>query len=315
MATNENNNNEDLGLGDRVIQENRSRFVNRDGTLNVGRKGVFERGAFSPYHAMLNLSWPKFYLDVLGIYAIANFIFAGLYLLAGPHAFSEALPGGIGRFGELFFYSIQVITTLGSTALQPVTILAKTIFALEAMSGMLGFAVAAGFMFARFSNPAVRIVFSERAIIAPFKDGTAFMFRIINGRSNELIDVSAAVTVSMTDKEGKRVFHQLALERPGVLVFPLSWTVVHPITKTSPLYGLSGDDLTRANAEFLITIIANDQDLSKKVYARHSYLYDEMVIGAKFTNIIERTDNGTVVVDPRRIHEIEAAPLPQVAGK
>jgi inward rectifier potassium channel len=307
--TNQTNPNEDLGLGDRVIQENKSRFLNADGSFNVHRKGVFERGAFSPYHAMLNMTWTRFYANVLWIYLVANLIFSGLYFALGPHAFTPLLPSAPGRFGELFFYSIQIITTLGSSAFQPVTVLAKTVFALEAMTGMLGFAVAAGFMFARFSNPAVRIAFSKNAIVAPFKDGVAFMFRIINGRSNELVDATAVVTLSMLGKDGRRTFHQLALERSNVLVFPLHWTVVHPITKESPLYGMRAEDFAQAHAEFLITITAVDQDLAKKVYARHSYLYDEVVVGARFTNIIERAGDGTVFVDPHRIHEIEKADL------
>jgi inward rectifier potassium channel len=310
--------NEDLGLGAKVIQENQSRFINADGSLNVHRKGVFERGAFSPYHALLSKTWPSFYAYLLSAYAIATLIFTGLYMMAGPYAFSVALPEHlVARFGELFFFSIQILTTLGSSNVQPLTVLTKTIFALEAMTGILGFSVAAGLIFARLSNPAVRIIFSRQAVIAPYKDSkgnneTAFMFRIINGRSNEFIDVSAAATLSMIDKTGTRIFRPLALERETVLVFPLHWTVVHAITKDSPLYGKSADDLARAHAEFLITIAATDQDLAKRINVRHSYLFDEVVVGAKFTNVIERTADGTVVVDPKRIHEIEAAALPKL---
>jgi inward rectifier potassium channel len=301
-----NNPDEDLGLGARVIQENQSRFINSDGSFNVYRKGVFERGAFSPYHAIINKSWSAFYGYLLAAYALTNFIFTGLYLMAGSDAFSAALPAGmIPRFGELFFFSIQVLTTLGSSPLHPMTVFTKIIFSIEAMMGILGFSVAAGLIFARLSNPAVKIIFSKRAVVAPYRDGTAFMFRIINGRSNEFIDMSATITVSMTEKDGRRVFHQLAIERSTVLVFPLNWTVVHPIDKGSPLYGMSSDDLARARAEFLITIAGTDQDLSKRIYVRRSYLFNEIVFGAKFSNIIERADDGTVFVDPKRIHEIE----------
>src|ERR1700685_3450479 len=123
--------NEDLGLGEKVIQESQSRFVNPDGSFNVYRKGMFERGAFSPYHAILNKSWAAFYAYILAAYALANLIFTGLYLLSGPGALSEALPvGPIGRFGEIFFFSIQILTTLGSSSIHPVTVLAKTVFAL-----------------------------------------------------------------------------------------------------------------------------------------------------------------------------------------
>jgi inward rectifier potassium channel len=303
--------NEDLGLGEKVIQENQSRFVNPDGSFNVYRKGMFERGAFSPYHAILNKSWTAFYAYILGAYALANFIFSGLYILAGRGALSEVLPmGPLGRFGEIFFFSIQILTTLGSSSIHPVTVLAKTVFALEAMTGILGFSVGAGLIFARLSNPATKIIFSRQAVVAPYKEGSAFMMRMINGRSNELVEMSATLTLAMTDPDGKRAFHQLPLERSTVLVFPLNWTIVHAITKESPLYGLTADDLARSQAEFLVGVTGNDQDLSKRVYARHSYLFNEVVFGAKFSNIIERSSNGTVVVDPKRIHEIEQAALP-----
>jgi inward rectifier potassium channel len=171
--------------------------------------------------------------------------------------------------------------------------------------------VGAGFIFARLSNPVVKIIFSNQAIIAPYRDVAGFMFRIINGRSNELIDIGAAVTFSKTERDGRRSLHQLPLERSSVLVFPLNWTIVHPIVKGSPLYGMTGEDLIRAQAEFMVAITATDQDLSRKVYARHSYLYSEVIVGARFKNIIERTGDGTVMVDPARIHEIESADLPK----
>ena len=37
-----------------------------------------------------------------------------------------------------------------------------------------------------------------------------------------------------------RTFRLLDLERSDVMLFPLSWTLVHPITNESPLYGLTG---------------------------------------------------------------------------
>ena|SRR5258708_4195555 len=249
--------NEDLGLGAKVIQENQSRFINSDGSFNVHRKGVFERGAFSPYHAILNISWPRFYAYILITYVFANLIFTSLYLLAGPGAFVDISHSGVAtRFGELFFYSIQIITTLGSNAIQPTTIFAKSIMALEAVTGMLGFAVGAGLIFARLSNPATKIIFSKKAIIAPYRGGTAFMFRIINGRSNELIEASATVTLTVTDKNGKRDFRQVSLERSTVLVFPLNWTVVYPIMQDSPIYGMSAQELADVHVEFLISITA-----------------------------------------------------------
>ena len=297
---------QDLGLGDKVIQENRTRYVNRDGSFNVHRKGVWERGSFSPYHAVLNISWPRFYFGVLAYYVLTNLIFTSLYFFSGSRAFPDIADlTAAQRFGKLFFYSVQVITTLGSSPLHPGNVRAEIILSIEAMVGMLGFALGASLMFARFSNPASGITFSRRAVIAPYQGGTGFMFRMINGRSHELLQVGAVITLAVTNRDGKRNFKQLQLERDSVLVFPLHWTVVHPINKTSPLYGMTAQDLSKANAEFVISVTAVDQDLSKTLYARTSYRFNEVVMGARFSNIIEHNTQGTVVVDPKRIHEIE----------
>src|SRR5271154_3295664 len=96
--------NQDLGLGERVIQENRTRFLNRDGTFNVHRKGVFEHGSFSPYYAVLQMTWPGFLGLTLASYLLANCIFTALYLLCGPGAFPvlqnvALLP----RIGDIFY--------------------------------------------------------------------------------------------------------------------------------------------------------------------------------------------------------------------
>jgi inward rectifier potassium channel len=300
----ENNQKEDLGLGSKVIQENRTRFVNADGSFNVHRKGVFERGSFSPYHAILKASWTRFFLGVLVYYFIINIIFTILYLASGRMAFPDISTLGFAqRFGQLFFYSVQVISTLGSSPLHPATAMADAILAIEAMVGLFGFAVGASLLFARFSNPTTKILFSSNALIAPYEGGKGFMVRIINGRSNELIQVTASITLSMTHN-GERDFHQLPLERKQVLTFPVNWTIVHPIDLDSPISGMSLEQLLKADAEFVVNITAVDPDLSKTVYARRSYKDGEIMEG-KFAYILERDNDGTVVVDPARISEVD----------
>src|SRR5258708_2050327 len=129
---------EDLGLGAKVIEENHARFVNRDGSLNVHKKGSLARGTFSLYHAILNTSWTRFYAGVLGFYLVANSLFALAYTAAGFKAFPQLL--GLSfwdRFEKLFFYSIQVLTTLGSSPLHPENAWANTLLAVEAIVGIL----------------------------------------------------------------------------------------------------------------------------------------------------------------------------------
>jgi inward rectifier potassium channel len=296
----------DLGLGSKVVQQNKKRFINRDGSLNVYQKGAFERGSFSPYHAILRMSWWSFYTWLAVLFIAANILFVTLYLLAGPHAFPELTRLSLSqKFAQLFFFSIQIITTLASSPLHPVTTMGNIVLSVEAVAGLLGFALSMSLIFTRFSNPATKIIFSENAVITPYNDINGFMFRIINGRNNELIEVTATVTLTMLDKDGNRQFQQLSLERDKVLVFPLNWTIVHPIDTTSPIFEMTLQDLAKADAEFLIYITAVDKYLSKTVYARFSYLYDEIVEGARFVPMIERSADGTVLANPHRIHQIE----------
>jgi inward rectifier potassium channel len=299
---------QDLGLGFKVGQSQKTRFINRDGTFNIHRKGILGRGSFSPYHAILGMPWARFFAWIIGIFILANTVFTLLYIAMGPDAFPGlASTEWWGRFGYLFLYSIQILTTLGASPIHPVTIPANILLGLESAAGLLGFALSTALIFARISNPATKIIFSDNAVIAPYKDKTGFMFRIINGRTNELIEVSATVTLAINDSAGQRHFKQLPLERDLVLVFPLNWTVVHPIDSSSPLWGWGAKELASANAEFIIVITAYDKDLSRKVHCRFSYLYNEVAIGARFVTMIQLEPDGKVLADPELISEIEKA--------
>jgi inward rectifier potassium channel len=296
----------DLGLGFKVTQEQRKRFINRDGSFNVRREGIPGRSAFSLYHAILGISWPAFYAWLLASFLLANAVFAFGYQWSGPNAFPELIQFSAGpKYRELFLYSIQVLTTLGANPLHPNTVVANILLGVESTLGLLGFALATGLIIARFSNPRTKLLFSDKAVIAPYHDITGFMFRIINGRNNELIDVTAAVTLTFIDKDGRRRFRQLPLERERVLVFPLNWTIVHPIDRTSPLWGMGAGELAEAQAEFLITITSLDKNLSRTIYARSSYLYDEVIIGAKFVTMIKQDPDGRVVGDAGLLSKIE----------
>jgi inward rectifier potassium channel len=176
------------------------------------------------------------------------------------------------------------------------------------MAGWLYFAMAAGLFYGRFSRPFARIIFSKNAIIAPYRGGTAFEFRIANERDNQLIEVEAQVLLSrreFQDGQTKRRFYPLTLERTQVTFFPLTWTVVHPIDESSPLLGLTQESLTESDAEFLILLKAFDDTFSQIVHARSSYKYDEVIVGAKFESIYGTDERGKTTVDLHRIHDIE----------
>jgi inward rectifier potassium channel len=300
----------DLGFGSRVLQQSRQRFVNRDGTFNVSRTGFSFFRSLSVYHSLLTMSWTRFMLLLVGFYFSTNLLFAFAYLLCGPGALLGARAVTFGdRFLEDFFFSVQTLATIGYGGLSPSGFAANIIVTIQALVGGLGFALATGIVFARFSRPSARIIFSEKAVIAPYRDMTAFEFRIVNERSNQLFDVRATVVLSRIEHhQGKqsRKFHELRLERDQVRFFPLHWVVVHPIDESSPLYGATPDKLIDSDAEFLIVLTGIDETSSQSVNVRSSYKYDEVVWGAKFGDMFIGAKDG-MTVDLRKLHEIETS--------
>jgi len=138
----------------------------------------------------------------------------------------------------------------------------------------------------RPGRPSARIGFSPKALIAPYQDGTSFQFRMVNRRANTLIEPAATLMLMTVDRSGEtaqRNFTLLKLERSSVMLFPLTWTVVHPIDSESPLYGKTHEDLEALQAEFMVLVKAWDETFSQTVHQRFSYRYSELVWGGRFT--------------------------------
>jgi len=301
----------DLGFGSRVLQQTGSRFLNRDGSFNVVRENQSFLRSLNLYHEMLSAPLWAFYAVIFGAYLLLNLLFAGLYLLCGPgalHGATAVSPGD--RFLEAFFFSVQTLATIGYGRLSPEGSAANALVAVEALVGLLGVAFATGLSFARFSRPLAHILYSDRAVIAPYRGGTGFMFRVINERRNQLIEVKARVAFSrMVSENGRRIrkFEPLSLERTTVQFFPLHWTLVHPIDEKSPLNGVTTESLRASEAEFMILLTGTDETFSQTVHSRSSYLADEVVVGARFQDMFVDGGDGRPRIDMRRFHEVEQA--------
>jgi inward rectifier potassium channel len=301
----------DLGFGAVVARESRQRLLNRDGTFNVRREGLRFWESLSAYHYLLTISWPKFFSFVVAAFLATNAFFAVLYVLAGDGALNGTHANTIpGRFVEEFFFSVHTLATIGYGTIAPATLVANIIVTIETLVGLVSVAVMAGISFARFSRPVANVLFSRNAVIAPYRGGRAFMFRLVNLRSNQLVDLDIKVMLSRRKRESAndREFLPLALERDRVSFFPLSWTVVHPIDADSPLSRWTGEDVAECDAEFLILLNGFDETFSQTVHTRTSYKADEIVWGARFTSMFQPKDEkGTISVDIRKLHDIERA--------
>jgi len=278
----------DLGFGAVVSRESNQRLLNRDGSFNVERKGLSLLESISPYHTLLTMPWFQFFLLGVGWYFLINVLFALGYMACGRESLVTTSPGTTQYlFWRAFFFSVETLSTIGYGNIVPVNLAANVLVAVEALTGLAGFAIVTGLLFARISRPTANVLFSSHAVVAPYQGITALEFRVANARSNELIEVGAKVIVSrfeQVDGVHTRRYYPLKLERDSVVFLPLTWTVVHPIEPDSILYGETAESMHASSAEVLVLLKAFDETFSTIVQTRTSYTFEDIVWGARFAN-------------------------------
>lgn len=276
------------------------RFLNKNGEPNITKKGIGYFEQTSWYHTLLLMPKWKFLLCILVYYIAINLIFAIVYFSMGVEDLAGITPTShLSNFAESFFFSCQTFTTVGYGRVSPVSFLSSSISSLEALLGLLTLAVITGLLYGRFSRPKAFIRFSDNALLAPFNNGKAIMLRLAPFKNTTLTDAEAKITLGLAVEEnGKMVnkFYQLPLEYSMVNSLTLSWTVVHPITETSPFYNFSEEDFKNAKGEILVFIKAFDDMFSNTVVSRTSYTLDEIIIGAKFNPMYHKTEAGNKTI-------------------
>jgi inward rectifier potassium channel len=276
------------------------RFINKNGNANIQKVGISFLEGISWYHTMLKIPRWKFFFIIILFYFIVNLFFASIYMFIGVENLRGVISvSRIDKFGEAFFFSIQTFTTVGYGHISPSGFLASFVAAVEALSGLLSFAIATGLFYGRFSKPNAFIKFSENAIIAPYKDGSALMMRLAPHKNTNLTDAEAFVTVGiLIDENGviSNKFYNLPLEMSKINSLTLSWTLVHPIDEESPLFNLNQSDYRDISGEILVFVKTFDDMYSSTVTKRTSYTFDEVVYGAKFSSMYSKNESNTKTV-------------------
>jgi inward rectifier potassium channel len=291
-----------------------NRVVNKNGEFNVQRAGTTWRDAH-PYTFLISTKWWEFAAIVTVTFIIVNLLFAWVYMFAADGKIKGAeSKDAVLHFWNLFFFSAHTLTTVGYGNMYPEGPLANAIASLEALLGLMAFAIATGLFFGRFARPSARFGFSPVMVIAPYGDGTSLQFRVVNRRTNSLIEVEARVmlmTVEFSNGRAQRKYRQLDLERTQVLFLPLTWTVVHPIVESSPLYRKTAEDLERLQAEVVVLMRGFDETFGQVVHARYSYRYDEIMWGAKFAAAFDVDAQGELLLWVDKVGLTEPAPFPE----
>ena len=255
------------------------------------------------YHNILTVSWPWFFFQLAAAFIVINLVFAMLYVI-DRGGIANARPGS---FADAFFFSVQTLGTLGYGVMAPRTLYANLLVTVESFSGILTIALFTGIIFARFSRPFARVLFSNVAVVAPFDGIPTLMFRVANQRGEAIMDASVTVTLAhqYTTLEGITIrrAQELKLLRSRNPLFALSWTVMHVIDRDSPLYGLTPEDMENQDMEIVVTLNGLDEILADRIYARHAYWADEIAWNRRFVDVISLTADGSRLVDLTRFHD------------
>lgn len=298
---------QDPGFGERVGGRTK-RLINKDGSFNSKRRGG-QNGLRNVYQNLLEMGNSSFFLVILLTYVCCSLLFALVFYFIGTeHLMGVRGDTSLSGFMDCFYFSTQTFTTVGYGAIAPKGILASTVASFEAFCGLLFFAVATGLMYARFSRPRAMLRYSANAIIAPYQEGKALMFRLANQRNNVLMELNARLLMMMNvtkDDNSTRKYYELKLELDHVTFMPLSWTLVHKLDETSPLNGYSESDVIDLNTELLILISAYDDTFNQTVHSRHSYTGDEFVWDVKFIKAFRVDENGEAILELNQIDAFE----------
>ncbi|HEY8024514.1 MAG TPA: ion channel [Burkholderiaceae bacterium] len=258
------------------------------------------------YHTILTLSWPRFFLLVFGVYMVVNLIFATLYSLV-PGTIVNARPDSL---VDLFFFSIETLATVGYGVMSPATVYGHVIASTEIVLGMLVTAVLTGLLFARFSRPTARVLFSRVMVVTKFNGVSTLMVRAGNERNNLILEASVRATLIRRERtlEGETFyrFYDLKLDRERSSAFALSWTIIHKIDETSPLHGKTAEDLLLDEALFHVAISGQDETLNDTVHARQSYEPEDIIFGSHFADILFERESGKWALDFTKFHDVKA---------
>ncbi len=272
--------------------------------FDVVIKGVSPSHWRDPYHLLLTLDWPQFIGLTVVSYLATNALFALLYL-AGGDCIKNARPGS---FFDAFFFSVQTMATIGYGAMYPSTDYANVLVSIEALAGLTGVAMTTALMFARFSRPTARVLFSRVAVIAPHNGVPTLMLRAANERRNQILEAQIGISLLRDEvtEEGQfiRRFHDLKLLRSQTPIFALSWIVMHEIDETSPLYGATPESMAEAEMDILVTLTGLDETVSQTIHARHYYMSEEILWNMRFVDIFSKKGDGRRILDFTRFHDV-----------
>ncbi len=270
------------------------------------------------YHDLLRMKW----MHLLGA------IFLAVMLVNALFAIGYVAVGGVTNmkprsYEDAFYFSAETMGTIGYGAMYPESRAANLLMVAESFVSMLVTALSTGLIFTKFARPLGRVAFSKHATISPMEGVPTLMFRLGNERQNTIVEGTVHVSYSrtITTAEGMRFYKMvdLVLARDRSAAIAKSWTILHHIDQTSPLYGATPESLAAEDAELLVSLAGMDDTSYQPVHARHIYEAPEILFGMRHADILSEQGDD-VLLDLSHFHEViptkptETFPYPRAAA-
>ena len=269
--------------------------------LVVGQESA---GFTDLYHRVLTMPMRDLLLLLAAAYVAINVAFGLLYMVV-PGSITNARPGS---FLDAFFFSVQTLSTVGYGEKAPHGLYADSIVTVEAFVGLLNIAITTGLVFARVSKPTARVLFSRVAIVTQYDGMPTLMFRAANQRGNQVLEAQVMVNVArqVTTLEGHtmRAFFDLPVVRARSPLFLLSWTIMHRLDESSPLFGQTAETMRAEGADIIVVLSGVDETFAQRIHARHVYSADQILWDKQFVDILSLLPDGNRTIDYRKFHDV-----------
>ncbi|HEY3730241.1 MAG TPA: ion channel [Steroidobacteraceae bacterium] len=286
-------------------RRHRARARPRDGSdRQFVTYGLRRRLRQDLYHVFMTVSWPRLFATFAGFFFVFNVVFAALYSLQ-PRDIANLNPDG---YWGRFFFSVETLATVGYGDMHPQTPFAHIVAAIEIFIGLMSLALITGMMFARFSRPKARFMFSRYAVIRPVNGQMTLMLRAANARQNIVMEAAAQLRLLRDEvtPEGFRLrrIQDLKLVRDRHPVFLFGWSLLHVIDEHSPLAGITPEELQAQHCYLLLTVIGSDETTGQNLMARQEYPASMLRWNHRFADILT-TDGKVDHFDYTRFDDIE----------
>lgn len=281
----------------------------RGDTMHVRALGADRSGWHDTYHQLMRLSWPRLSLLFVASFFLFNLAFATLYALDPKGLAMPAESGNIPLFWRDFFFSVHTVATIGYGNVYPVSPYANWVVVSEITLGILFFALTTGIVFARFSRPTARMLFSRIAIIRRIDGLPTLMLRAANQRHNLIYSANVRLAVledTILCGTTMRRIRDLKPVRDSNPAFDLTWMIMHAIDEDSPLHGWLATGAPPPDTELVVILSGFDDSSGQTIHGRWSYRADEIAWNARMIDIVGTAPDGTRTIDYARFHDVES---------